>query len=444
MGIFKAYDIRGIFPEEIDDDTAYSIGRALVNFLKCKNVLVARDVRKSSPQLAEALIKGVTDQGADVIDIGVSGTDMFYYAVWRLKAEAGAMITASHNPKQYNGVKLVRKNAVPLGSGSGMEEIEELVRKDDFRKAKKGKIAKKEVADGFVDFVLGFVDKAKIKPLKIVVNAYNGAGGLIAPKIFEKLKCRLIPMYFKADGEFPGEAPNPLLDENRNEIIAKVKKEKADLGIAVDGDCDRCFFVDNKGNFIEGDFILGLLSKNMLEKNPKALVLYDVRCSWYTKDAIEKNGGKAKKHRVGHAFFKKTMHESNAVFGGELSGHYYYKHKELAADNAWIPALQILEMISAENRSMYDLMEESRNYHTTGEINFKVADKDMLLKKAEEKYKSGKIDHIDGISIEFNDWKFNLRKSNTEPFVRLNLEGKTKEIMEKRKKEIIALIEEYS
>ena len=445
MSIFKAYDIRGNFPEQINEELVYNVGRALVSFLKCKNVLVARDVRRSSPVLREALVKGITDQGADVIDIGIASTDMFYYAVWKQKAEAGAMITASHNPKDDNGIKITRENAIPIGGGSGMEEIEKLSKEGEFQGvSEKGKVTEEGLLDDFVDFVLSFVDKDKIKPLKVVLNAYNGAGGIIAPKIFEKLKCRLVPMYFDADGNFPGKAPNPLLGENREGIIAKVKEEKADIGIAVDGDCDRAFFIDNEGNFISGDFIFGLLSKNFLKKNPGAKILYDVRCSWYTKDVIEKNGGEAIKHRVGHAFFKNTMHKTGALLAGELSGHYYYRHKELATDNSWIPSLQILEMISEEDKSLADLMEDAKDYHITGEINFKVVDKDGLIKKIEEKYSDGKIEHIDGISVEYDGWRFNLRKSNTEPLVRLNLEGKTKEIMEAKKKEVISFIQDNS
>jgi phosphomannomutase len=441
MSIFKAYDIRGIYPEQLNEETAYKIGRSFVEFLKCKNVVIGRDMRLSSESFLKALTDGITDQGADVIDIGLSGTDMLYFAVSNYGYESGIMITASHNPKQWNGLKLVREKAIPLSIDKGIGDIKELVEKNDFSKAEKnGTIIKKDIIDDYIEFVHSFVDIEKIGPLKIVMDASNGMAGMIAPKVFEKTKIEIIPMYFDLDGTFPNHQSNPLILENRKDIMKRVVEEKADLGITWDGDADRCFFIDNNGNFIQGDFITGLFAERMLKKNPNAMILYDLRASWFVKDMIEENNGKSRMCRVGHAFFKQYMREENGIFAGEVTGHYYYKYKDFYTDNGMIPALQMLELISEKNKSLSEILKITDNYFISGEINSEVEDKEAIMKKLEQEFNDGKIYHMDGISVEYDDWHFNVRSSNTEPLIRLNLEAKTKEKMEEMRDKVLKII----
>ncbi len=441
MSIFKAYDIRGIYPEQLNEETAYKIGRSFVEFLKCKNVVIGRDMRLSSESFLKALTDGITDQGADVIDIGLSGTDMLYFAVSNYGYKSGIMITASHNPKQWNGLKLVREKAIPLSIDKGIGDIKELVEKNDFSKAEKnGTIIKKDIIDDYIEFVHSFVDIEKIGPLKIVMDASNGMAGMIAPKVFEKTKIEIIPMYFDLDGTFPNHQSNPLILENRKDIMKRVVEEKADLGITWDGDADRCFFIDNNGNFIQGDFITGLFAERMLKKNPNAMILYDLRASWFVKDMIEENNGKSRMCRVGHAFFKQYMREENGIFAGEVTGHYYYKYKDFYTDNGMIPALQMLELISEKNKSLSEILKITDNYFISGEINSDVEDKEAIMKKLEQEFNDGKIYHMDGISVEYDDWHFNVRSSNTEPLIRLNLEAKTKEKMEDMRDKVLKII----
>ncbi len=440
MSIFKAYDIRGIYPEELNEKIAYKVGRAFVEFLKCKNVVIGRDMRLSSDSLFKALAKGVRDQGADVIDIGLSGTDMLYFAVANYDYESGIMITASHNPKEYNGIKFTREKAIPISEVTGIKEIEKLVEKNEFKHAEKGKILKKEIMKDYVDFVLSFVDLENIKPLKVVMDASNGMAGMIAPRIFSKTKINIIPLNFDLDGSFPKHQSNPLILENRKEIMKRVVEEKADLGIAWDGDADRCFFIDNNGKFLQGDFITGFLAQEMLKKYPKSMILYDLRASWFVKDMIKKNKGISKMCRVGHAFFKQYMRDEDGIFAGEVTGHYYYKYKNFYTDNGMIPALQILELISKKGKKFSEILKPTENYFISGEINSEVKDKEAIIKKLEQKFSDGKIYYMDGISVKYDDWHFNVRPSNTEPLIRLNLEAKTKEKMEEMRDKILEII----
>ncbi|MDD5086310.1 MAG: phosphomannomutase/phosphoglucomutase [Candidatus Nanoarchaeia archaeon] len=441
MSIFKAYDIRGIYPNELDEEMVYNIGRAFVHYLKCKRVVIGRDMRLSSDSFFKALSDGITDQGADVIDIGLSGTDMLYFAVSNYGYESGIMITASHNSKEWNGLKLVREKAIPLSIETGIGQIQEIVEKNQFSNAEnKGKITKKEIMDDYVKFVHSFADSEKIKPLKVVMDASNGMAGVIAPKIFEKTNIEIIPMYFDLDGTFPNHQSNPLIEENREQIMKKVVEEKADLGITWDGDADRCFFIDDKGKFIQGDFITGLFAESMLKKNPGSMILYDLRASWFVKDIIQKNNGKSRMCRVGHAFFKQYMREEDAVFAGEVTGHYYYKYKDFYTDNGMIPALQMLELISEKNKSLSEILKITENYFISGEINSEVEDKEAIMEKLEQEFSDCKISHMDGVSIEYDDWHFNVRPSNTEPLLRLNLEAKTKEKMEEMGDKVLNII----
>jgi len=440
MGIFKAYDVRGIYPEQLNEEIAYKIGRAFVEFLKCKNVVIGRDMRLSSDSLFKAITDGITDQGADVIDIGLSTTPMFYFAVANSGFESGIMITASHNPKQWNGLKFTREKAIPISEDTGIKAIEKLVEKNDFKNPEKGRIIKKDIMNDYVDFVLSFVNLKNIKPLKVVMDASSGMAGMIAPKVFEKTGIEIIPMYFELDGSFPNHQSNPLILENRKDIMKRVVDEKADLGIAWDGDADRCFFIDEKGRFLQGDFITGFLAESMLKKYPKSMILYDLRASWFVKDMIEKNNGRSRMCRVGHSFFKQYMREENAVFAGEVSGHYYYKHNDFYTDNGMIPALQMIELISIKNKSLSEILKPTESYFISGEINSEVKDKEAVMKKLEQEFSDGKISHMDGVSVEYDDWHFNVRPSNTEPLIRLNLEAKTKQKMEEMRDKILNII----
>ncbi|MEK7435141.1 MAG: phosphomannomutase/phosphoglucomutase [Cyanobacteriota bacterium] len=442
-GVFKAYDIRGLYEKDLTEEMAYKIGRAFVTYLGCKRVLVGKDTRLSTPSLSESLIKGITDQGADVLDIGLSTTDMFYYAENLYGYESGIMVTASHNPGKYNGFKLIREKAAPIGAGSGIEEIEKIFHENNFKDPeKKGTVSYVEnTVDKFVEFVHSYTDMKSIKPLRVVMDAGNGMAGFVAPKMFANTPIEVIPLFFELDGSFPNHEANPLLEENRQDLIKKVKETKADFGIGFDGDSDRCFVVDNNGNFIDGDFLTGILSVSVLEKNPNGIVFYDVRCSRYTKDMIEKHGGRPFMWMVGHALSKPKMKELGAVFGGEVSGHYYFFFEDYHADNSYLPVFLLAEMISKQNKTLSELMAEKENYFISGEINSTVENPDQIIKEIEEKYgNKGEIVRIDGLSIVSDKWWLNMRKSNTEPLLRLNCEADTKENMEKLRDALLAII----
>lgn len=442
-GIFKAYDIRGIYGKDVNEEIAYKIGRAFVTYLGCKRVLVGKDTRLSTPSLSDSLIKGITDQGADVLDIGLSTTDMYYFAENHMGYEAGIMVTASHNPGQYNGFKLIREKAAPMGAGSGMEEIEAIFHENNFAEPeKKGTVTKHPgLLDEFVKFVQSKVDVSAIKPLRVVMDAGNGMAGYVAPKMFENTNIEVIPLFFELDGNFPNHEANPLLEENRQELIAKVKETNADFGVGFDGDSDRCFFVDDKGEFIDGDFMTGLLGSYLLETHPGATIFFDVRSSRYTKDVIEKAGGRPFMWMVGHALTKPKMKAEKAIFGGEVSGHFYFLFDDYYADNSYLPVFLAAEMISKKDKKLSELLADKANYFISGEINSTVNDADAIMKEVEEKYgPKGEIVRIDGLSIVGDTWWLNLRKSNTEPLLRLNCEADSKENMEKLRDDLLAII----
>ncbi len=438
-GIFKAYDIRGTYPSEVNPDVAYTIARAFAAFTKASDVIVGGDARTSTEELKESFIKGLMDSGCHVLDMGLCSTDMGYFASWKTQAPAGVLVTASHNPWNYNGFKMFRKNAEPIGELSGMPEIERLVQKNSFPPKKKGSRERINLLPDFIEFVLGFIDERKLKKLTIIFDTQHGAGGVIAPELFKRLPCTVIPVHWDVGERYASTAPNPLLPEARAEITTLARKKKADVAIAIDGDCDRCFFLDEHGEFIAGDFVTGLLARAMVEKYPKHPILYDVRSSWYVKDTVSDLGGKSMKCRVGHAFIKHSMKENDAKFAGELSGHYYYNKDSMYFDSAWVTAIIILELLS-EQGAISKLLEDSKKYHMSGEINSEVRDKDAILKKLERQYHDGSIDHLDGISVEYPLWKFNVRPSNTEPLLRLNVEGKTQKIMEQKRDEVLRII----
>jgi phosphomannomutase len=443
--IFKAYDVRGIYPAEITEDIARDIGRAFVAYLGARRIAVGRDMRLSSPSLAEAFVDGARAQGAAVVDYGLIGTDLLYYAVARDGHDGGAQITASHNPKQYNGMKLVGAQAVPLSGDKGISDIRDLVigRRIPSPPGARGALSTADVLGEYVQHVLSFIDVSVIKPFHAVLDAGSGIAGLVAPPLFAELPCRTTRLCFDVDGTFPNHEANPLIEENRRDIVERVVAERADIGIAWDGDADRCFFIDGSGDFIAGDFITALLAEAFLLKHPGATIVYDVRASDAVKDTVARYGGTALMNRVGHAFFKTRMREHRAIFGGEVTGHYYFRDNWYA-DNGFIPALLILELMSKKGQSLRDLLAPLRErYFISGEINTKVADMRVVQEKIDglaRRYADAHTYRMDGISVEYPDWHFNVRPSNTEPLLRLNLEGRTPDIMAARRDEVLAFI----
>jgi len=443
--IFKAYDVRGLYPQEINEDAARLIGRAFVAYLQARRIAVSRDMRLSSPSIASAFIDGARQQGCDVVDYGMMGTDMLYFAVARDGHDGGAQITASHNPKQYNGIKLVRRDAFPLSGDAGIGDIRDMIANDQVPPpaAQPGSLSTKNVVDEYVKHVLSFIDPSIIKPFNVVLDAGNGIAGMVAPLLFDKLPCKTTRLCFEVDGTFPNHEANPLIEENRRDIVARVIQDKADVGIAWDGDADRCFFIDGAGEFIAGDFITALLAEAFLIKHPGAKIVYDVRASYAVKDTVARYGATALMNRVGHAFFKRRMREENAIFGGEVTGHYYFRDN-FYADNGFIPALLILELMSKRNMTLRDLLAPLRDkYFISGEINTKVSDMHTVQRKLDglsAKYDAGQVYTLDGVSAEFPDWHFNVRASNTEPMLRLNLEAVSPQLMEQKRDEVLAFI----
>jgi len=443
--IFKAYDVRGIYPSEINEDVARAIGVGFVSYLEARRIAVGRDMRLSSPSIAAAFIDGATSCGADVVDYGMIPTDMLYFAVARDHHDGGVQVTASHNPKQYNGMKMVRHEAFPLSGEEGLVEIREMIATGTLPPpaGRRGQVTTRDALNAYVDHVMSFVDRSIIKPFNVVLDAGSGMAGLVAPKLFERLPCRTTRLCFEIDGRFPNHEANPLIEENRRDIIERVVAEKADVGIAWDGDADRCFFIDGRGEFISGDFITALLAEAFLIKHPGAGIIYDLRASHAVKDTVERYGGTWYMNRVGHAFFKQRMRETNAIFGGEVTGHYYFRDN-FYADNGFIPALLILELMSKKGQSLHELVQPlERRYFISGEINTKLKSMEQVPSKLTAiaaKYADGHQYTLDGISVEYPDWHFNVRPSNTEPLLRLNLEAATPELMASRRDEVVSLI----
>ncbi len=444
-GVFKAYDVRGLYPSQINEALAERIGRAFVAHLGARRIAVSRDMRLSSPALAGAFITGARTQGADVVDIGLMGTDQLYFAVARDGLDGGAQITASHNPGVYNGIKLVGKRALPLSGDSGISDIRDMLLSDAVpaAPASRGGYSEVQVFDDYLEHVLGFIDHSAIKPFSLVLDAGSGMGGLVAPALFDRLPCRTQRLCFEIDGSFPNHEANPLIEENRRDLVEAVTDGSADAGIAWDGDADRCFFVDGTGAFISGDFITALLAEAFLRKTPGATIVYDVRASHAVKDVVTAHGGRALMNRVGHAFFKHRMREEDAVFGGEVTGHYYFR-ENFFADNGFIPALLILELMSVRDQTLAELLAPLRErYFISGEINTELDDQRLVGEKLDAlaaRYSDGHVYRMDGVSVEYPTWHFNVRPSNTEPLIRLNLEGSSEDEMATRRDEILALI----
>lgn len=421
---FKAYDIRGKVPSELNADMAYKIGRTYAHYIGAKKVVIGYDVRKSSVELSKALANGLTDSGADVVNIGLCGTEMIYFATPYLKADGGIMITASHNPPEYNGMKFVRQDSVPVGYNSGLSDIEKMILKDELgeKNAQPGKVSSMDIMKPFIENLKKFYEAEKIKPLNVVVNAGNGCAGLALDNLEKDLPVNMIKILNEPDSDFPNGVPNPLLPDNRQISIDAVNKSNADLGVAWDGDYDRCFFFDEKGNFIEGYYIVGLLAKSILKKNPGENIVHDPRLVWNTVEIVEKAGGKAVQSVSGHAFIKQKMREVNGIYGGEMSAHHYFRDNSYS-DSGMIPFLLILQLMSEENKKLSELVGEMiEKYPCSGEINSTINNPKDKLEEIDKKYSGGNRDYSDGLSVEYDNWRFNLRISNTEPIIRLNVE----------------------
>lgn len=447
--VFKAYDCRGIHGTDMDGDVAELIGRGLVRVLarlrdKRPDELrlgLGRDMRLTSPEMAERMCDGMTGEGASVLDTGQVGTEMLYFAVGSRDLDGGAMVTASHNPKAYTGVKLVREGALALSGDAGIQDVRREIEAGLGLAPGGGSSESIDIYAEFGEAAIAFIDEGLVTRHRVVLDGGNGMAGPMVGPLLERLDLDLVPTYWEPDGELPDHEPNPLLPENRRFVIDRVTAEGADLGIAWDGDADRCFFIDDGGQFVDGDFLTALLAKQMLRKEPGAHVLYDVRASRAVADTVSQGGGTAHMNRVGHAFFKSAMREHGAVFGGEVSGHYYFRDF-YCADSGTIPALLVLELLSVEGRPLSELVGEYRErYFISGEINSEVSDQQAKMEEIAAAFPDGEVHWLDGVSVEYPEWHFNVRPSNTEPLLRLNLESLvSREDMERRRDEVLALI----
>ncbi|HVN61887.1 MAG TPA: phosphomannomutase/phosphoglucomutase [Gaiellaceae bacterium] len=443
--VFKAYDVRGLYPSELDEEGAYAIGSAYVEQFEPRQIAVGRDMRISAPSIAKAAIEGALAAGANVLDLGMVGTEMLYFAVGELGLDGGIEVTASHNPKQYIGMKIVRRGALPVGGDSGLLDVRDraVAGGQAPGPVSPGQVDPYDIWPAYLERVLSFVDLAALKPLKVVVDAANGMGGVMLEPVLEQLTIEAVRCNFEPDGTFPNHEPNPLLPENREFIVRETTEEHADLGVAFDGDADRCLFVDDTGEFVPGDFVTALFAEAILEKEPGAKIIYDVRASWAVPETIERAGGVPLVNRVGHAFIKHRMRKEGAVFGGEVSGHYYFRDFS-QADSGVIPFLMMLEVISKADRPLSELLRPFREtYFITGELNTPVADVPLKLQELKERFgPEGKVSHLDGLSVDAADWHMNVRPSNTEPLLRLNLEARSQELMERKRDEVLAVIRE--
>jgi phosphomannomutase len=447
--IFKAYDIRGLYGTEMDSDTAYLVGRAFARVLAGLRdketpdlrVGLGRDMRIESPEMSRRLREGLVEEGCTVLDAGLVATEMLYHLVGSRDLDGGAMVTASHNPKAYTGIKLVREGALALSGDAGLTEVSATIEAGLPDPPGGGSVEAVDIYPDYHSQVLSFIDPGRVRPMRLVVDGGNGMAGPMLGPLLDRLGLEPITSYWVPDGEFPDHEPNPLVEENRRFIIAKVLEEKADLGIAWDGDADRCFFIDDGGEFVAGDFLTALLAQQLLRKEPGAAIVYDVRASRAVPDTVRGLGGIPYVNRVGHAFFKAALREHSAAFGGEVSGHYYFRDF-WCADSGAIPALLVLELLSDEDRPLSELVGEFRErYFISGEINSEVADKDAKMRELAERYSDGEVSWLDGVSVDYPDWHLNVRPSNTEPLLRLNLESLvSREHMEQKRDEVLSVI----
>ena len=444
--IFKAYDIRGTYPDQLDEDLAREIGRAFVHHLGLpgSRVVVARDMRLSGEDLQAAFIEGVTQAGADVLSLGMVSTDALYFAVGHLEEPGGAMITASHNPKNYNGFKLCREQAIALSGESGIGQIRDLITSGKLPEPAEypGSVEETDIAEDYAEHCLGFIETEGLRPLKIVVDAGNGMAGKMLPPIFERLPFEYVPMFFELDGSFPNHPPNPIEPENVKDLQERVREENADFGVAFDGDADRCFIVNEKGETIAGDVLAALIAKNVLEKEPGATIIYSAVCSKSFPELVRREGGKPVRTQAGHSIIKPQMRERDAAFGGEHSAHFYFRDN-FFADSGIIAMLTVAELVGRQEGPISDLITPIDPYVRSGEINSEVEDQDATLKRLEDQFagnEDAKIDHLDGLTVDLGDWWFNLRASNTEPLLRLNVEAGDKETLEEKRDELLKLI----
>lgn len=438
--IFKAYDVRGVHPEELNEDIARRIGSAFAEFTGAQSVVMGRDCRISSPSLAAAFAGGVTARGVEVIDIGLATTDMLYFASGSLN-QPGAMFTASHNPPQYNGVKLCRAGAAPVGANSGLEEVRDLAAKGppaDPRPSP-GTVTTLDLVDEYIDHVLSFVDVEKIAPLTVVADAANGMAGLVLERIFDRLPAKLVGLYLDLDGTFPNHPADPIQPENQADLKRAVLEHGADIGLAFDGDADRVFLVDEKARGVSGSLVTALVAEAMLEREPGGKIVHNLICSWVVPEVVREHGGEPIRTRVGHSFIKKVMAETGAIFGGEHSGHYYFRD-HFRADSGLIAALFVLERLSEVGVQLSELLARYRRYEASGEINSEVTDQEAALERVAEAFADGQQDRLDGLTVQYEDWWFNVRPSNTEPLLRLNVEARSKDLLEEKTNRVLSVI----
>jgi phosphomannomutase len=444
--LFKAYDVRGVVPGELTPEIAYRIGRAIVVYLACDEVVVGRDMRTSGPALSAALIDGIRDQGANAVDVGLVSTDALYFAVGKFGYPAGVMITASHNPAEYNGFKICREEARALSFEQGISQIRDLVIANDFPEpegGRRGDLHQRDVLDAYADHVLSLIDLSKIKPLKIAVDAGNGMAGATAPRVFDRLPVEIVPLYFELDGTFPNHEANPIEPENIVDLQKAVVEQGCDFGVAFDGDADRMFLIDEHGQFVGGDMTTLMVSVSMLQKHPGATICYNLICSRSVPETVEKMGGTAVRTRVGHSLIKAQMREHDAIFGGEHSGHFYFRDNWYA-DSGMIAALTVMELVSEAGKPLSEVLAPLDTRVRSGEINSEVSDPPAIVAKVEEHFaaQGATIDHLDGVTIGFPDWWLNLRASNTQPLLRLNVEADDRATLDARTAEVLAMIRE--
>ncbi len=435
--IFKAYDVRGIYPEELNEDVARRVGAAFARFVQSDRVVIGRDMRISSPALANAFAEGVTAEGGSVVDVGDVSTDALYFASGKLDLP-GVMFTASHNPARYNGMKMCKAKAVPIGSDSGMNEIRALAQTLDPQKSTPS-VEEADILSDYAEHCRSFVDAGTLRPLKVAIDAGNGMAGKTVPIVFEELPFEVSSLYFDLDGNFPNHPANPIEEANLVDLQKRVLDQRCDVGIAFDGDADRMFLVDERAELVAGSLTTAMVAQTLLKKYPGEKIIYNLICSWTVPEVIDENGGTPIRTRVGHSFIKRVMAETGAIFGGELSGHYYFRDN-FRADSGMIAALLVLEAISVSDATLSEILEPFRRYWASGEINTEVTDQEGAIKRLADNYSDGNQDWTDGLTVEYEDWWFNSRASNTEPLLRLNLEARTKELMETKRDEVLRVI----
>jgi len=436
--IFKAYDVRGIYPDELDEPTANRIGAAFVGFAGSDRVLLGRDMRTSSPVLAAAFAAGATGAGAEVVDVGEVSTDALYFASGKLDLP-GAMFTASHNPARYNGLKLCRAQAVPIGEESGLLDIRDAAARIEPQGGRREAVTEMDILGDYAQHCRSFIDVSALRPLRVAIDAGNGMAGKTVPPVFDPLPVEVVPLFFELDGTFPNHPANPIEPENIVDLQRTVKEHGCDVGIAFDGDADRMFLVDENTEPVSGSLTTALVAERILKKHPGETIIHNLICSWVVPEVIEENGGKPVRTRVGHSFIKQHMAETGAIFGGEHSGHYYFRDN-FRADSGMIAALVVLEAMSEAGRPLSELLEPYQRYSASGEINSEVADQAASLRKLAERYSDGDQDRLDGLTVRYDDWWFNCRPSNTEPLLRLNLEARTRPLKDEKVQEVLSVI----